>query len=58
MRVSLANQVWAFANRASCLDLITVKYMLDYYTSPMKLFGRIGLAHHAAGIISLSCVLG
>ncbi len=26
------------------LDLVTVKYMLDYYTSPMKLFGRIGLA--------------
>ena len=24
------------------LDLITVKYMLDYYSSPMKLFGRIG----------------
>ncbi|HTN76270.1 MAG TPA: glycosyltransferase family 2 protein [Pirellulaceae bacterium] len=26
------------------LDLITVKYMLDYFASPMKLFGRIGLA--------------
>lgn len=25
------------------LDLITVKYMLDYFASPMKLFGRIGL---------------
>lgn len=24
------------------LDLLTVKYMLDYYSSPMKLFGRIG----------------
>ncbi len=31
------------------LDLLTVKYMLDYYTSPMKLFGRIGLAFFAAG---------
>lgn len=26
------------------LDLITVKYMLDYFSSPMKLFGRFGLA--------------
>jgi glycosyltransferase involved in cell wall biosynthesis len=26
------------------LDLITVKYMLDYFASPMKLFGRFGLA--------------
>lgn len=25
------------------LDLITVKYMLDYFASPMKLFGRFGL---------------
>ncbi len=25
------------------LDLLTVKYMLDYYSSPMKLFGRIGV---------------
>lgn len=25
------------------LDLITVKYMLDYFASPMKLFGRWGL---------------
>ncbi len=25
------------------LDLITVKYMLDYFASPMKLFGKIGL---------------
>lgn len=39
------------------LDLITVKYMLDYYTSPMKLFGRIGLGIMAAGMLSLSCVL-
>jgi glycosyltransferase involved in cell wall biosynthesis len=26
------------------LDLLTVKYMLDYFSSPMKLFGRFGLA--------------
>ena len=25
------------------LDLLTVKYMLDYFASPMKLFGRFGL---------------
>lgn len=25
------------------LDLITVKYMLDYFASPMKLFGKIGM---------------
>jgi hypothetical protein len=32
------------------LDLITVKYMLDYFASPMKLFGRIGLAAIALGL--------
>ncbi|HJN09668.1 MAG TPA: glycosyltransferase family 2 protein [Pirellulaceae bacterium] len=26
------------------LDLITVKYLLDYFASPMKLFGLLGLA--------------
>ena len=26
------------------LDLITVKYMLDFFDSPMKLFGRFGMA--------------
>ncbi len=40
------------------LDLITVKYMLDYYTSPMKLFGRIGLGLLAMGCLSLAAVLG
>lgn len=25
------------------LDLVTVKYMLDYFASPMKLFGQVGL---------------
>jgi hypothetical protein len=32
------------------LDLITVKYMLDYFASPMKLFGRFGLACFAVAL--------
>ena len=32
------------------LDLITVKYMLDYFASPMKLFGRFGLACFAVAM--------
>ena len=36
------------------LDLLTVKYMLDYYTSPMKLFGRVGLAFFAIGLSMLT----
>lgn len=31
------------------LDLLTVKYMLDYYSSPMKLFGRVGMICFAVG---------
>ena len=31
------------------LDLITVKYLIQYQTSPMKLFGGLGLASLAAG---------
>lgn len=34
------------------LDLITVKYMLDYFASPMKLFGQIGLACGALGFLA------
>ena len=34
------------------LDLITVKYMLDYFSSPMKLFGRFGLACLAVALLS------
>jgi hypothetical protein len=34
------------------LDLITVKYILDYFASPMKLFGRFGLAGLAIGMIA------
>jgi glycosyltransferase involved in cell wall biosynthesis len=39
------------------LDLITVKYMLDYYTSPMKLFGRLGLSLMGLGLLSLFAVV-
>lgn len=35
------------------LDLITVKYMLDYFASPMKLFGKFGLWSAAASILSI-----
>lgn len=35
------------------LDLLTVKYMLDYYSSPMKLFGRIGFGFLALGMAML-----
>jgi glycosyltransferase involved in cell wall biosynthesis len=34
------------------LDLITVKYMLDYFASPMKLFGRFGLACLAVALFA------
>jgi glycosyltransferase involved in cell wall biosynthesis len=34
------------------LDLLTVKYMLDYFASPMKLFGRFGLACMAIALLA------
>jgi len=34
------------------LDLLTVKYMLDYFASPMKLFGKIGLACGLIAVLS------
>ena len=40
------------------LDLITVKYMLDYYTSPMKLFGRIGFGLLGMGACAMLAVVG
>ncbi len=40
------------------LDLLTVKYMVDYYASPMKLFGRIGFAFLAAGLLMLLGTVG
>ncbi len=35
------------------LDLITVKYMIKYFASPMKLFGKFGLWMGGMGICSL-----
>lgn len=35
------------------LDLITVKYMLKYFASPMKLFGKLGLWMGGMGTCSL-----
>ncbi len=35
------------------LDLLTVKFMLDYFASPMKLFGKLGLYVGASGVIAL-----
>jgi glycosyltransferase involved in cell wall biosynthesis len=40
------------------LDLITVKYMLDYYSSPMKLFGRIGFGLLGLGVCAMLAVVG
>lgn len=40
------------------LDLLTVKYMLDYYSSPMKLFGRIGFGFLALGSMMLAATVG
>ena len=34
------------------LDLITVKYMLDYFASPMKLFGKFGILCGAVGALA------
>ena len=34
------------------LDLVTVKYMLDYFASPMKLFGRFALACFAVAMLA------
>lgn len=40
------------------LDLLTVKYMLDYYSSPMKLFGRIGFGFLSCGLAMLLATAG
>ena len=39
------------------LDLITVKYMIQYLTSPMKLFGGIGLLSGFVGFLSLAATI-
>ena len=40
------------------LDLLTVKYMLDYYSSPMKLFGRLAVGFLAIGAAMLMATVG
>jgi glycosyltransferase involved in cell wall biosynthesis len=40
------------------LDLVTVKFMLQYFASPMKLFGRIGLWSGVLSAISAAATLG
>jgi glycosyltransferase involved in cell wall biosynthesis len=39
------------------LDLVTVKFMLQYFASPMKLFGRIGLWAGVLAFISAAATL-
>ena len=36
------------------LDLITVNFMLRYFTSPMKLFGKLGIGVAALSLISIA----
>lgn len=40
------------------LDLITVKYLLSYFASPMKLFGAIGLAATSLALLALAGTIG
>lgn len=40
------------------LDLLTVKYMLDYFASPMKLFGRFGFACLLVAFVSAMASAG
>lgn len=40
------------------LDLITVKFMLDFFDSPMKLFGRFGIACCGLAVVSALAVIG
>ncbi|MDB4413716.1 glycosyltransferase family 2 protein [Pirellulaceae bacterium] len=40
------------------LDLITVKYILSYFASPMKIFGRLGLMAAVVSFIAIGCVVG
>lgn len=39
------------------LDLVTVKYMLDYFAHPMKLFGGVGLGCFAACCLSAALTM-
>ena len=40
------------------LDVVTVKYMLDYFAHPMKLFGGVGLLCFAACFLTALLTLG
>lgn len=40
------------------LDLITVKYMLDYFASPMKLFGMFGFASGGVSLLAGAATVG
>ncbi|MCU0959302.1 MAG: glycosyltransferase family 2 protein [Pirellulaceae bacterium] len=40
------------------LDLITVKYLLSYFASPMKLFGAVGLATTLLALLALAGTVG
>lgn len=40
------------------LDLVTIKYLLDYFASPMKLFGRFAIGCGLAAFVSGCAVLG
>ncbi|HEY6563060.1 MAG TPA: glycosyltransferase family 2 protein [Pirellulaceae bacterium] len=40
------------------LDLITVKFLLDYFTSPIKFFGQLGLGCGALGGMAAATTLG
>ena len=40
------------------LDLMTVKYMLDYFSHPMKLFGGVGLVCLLLGMACATATLG
>ena len=39
------------------LDLMTVKYMQNYFANPMKLFGRLGFASTAIGSLSFTATV-
>lgn len=40
------------------LDLLTVKFLLDYFSSPMRFFGRLALACFGLGVLSLVGTIG
>ena len=39
------------------LDLLTVKFLLEYFSSPMKLFGKLGLSVGGLGAASLAATV-